>query len=164
MEVAMGHYDVAQICLNGHFVNSDMMSFPEFNKEYCDRCGDKTINTCQHCNTDIQGSYEEEDIVFAGKYVVPKYCHSCGNSFPWTESILKASHELIDIQESLNEDEKKELMESIIILTKDTPLAEVAKIKFKKIVSKLPSQMGESIKNIITDIISESVRKSIYGS
>ena len=71
---------------------------------------------------------------------------------------------MIDIQESLNEDEKKELMESIIILTKDTPLAEVAKIKFKKIVSKLPSQMGESIKNIITDIISESVRKSIYGS
>ena len=34
-----GYYDVAQICTNGHVVNSSASSVPQSNQKYCTECG-----------------------------------------------------------------------------------------------------------------------------
>ncbi len=54
-----GRYDTAQICMNGHIINSMSKSHPEHNKEFCDKCGARTITKCPHCNTPIRGHYHE---------------------------------------------------------------------------------------------------------
>ncbi|MBK7867373.1 MAG: DUF2321 domain-containing protein [Ignavibacteriales bacterium] len=50
----MEGYDVAQICLNGHCTNSSFKSFPEFNQDYCDKCGEQTITLCPACKSPIR--------------------------------------------------------------------------------------------------------------
>jgi len=50
-------YDTAQICMNGHVINSMSKSHPEHNKKFCDKCGAPTINNCPKCNTPIRGHY-----------------------------------------------------------------------------------------------------------
>ena len=50
-------YDTAQICINGHVINSMSISHPEHNKKFCDKCGALTITNCPKCNTPIKGHY-----------------------------------------------------------------------------------------------------------
>ena len=50
-------YDIAQICINGHVINSMSKSHPEHNKKFCDKCGAPTITNCPKCNTPIRGHY-----------------------------------------------------------------------------------------------------------
>ena len=52
-----GRYDTAQICINGHIINSMSISKPEHNKKFCDKCGEPTITNCQNCNAPIRGYY-----------------------------------------------------------------------------------------------------------
>jgi len=42
-------YDVAQICLNGHVINTLAGSHPESNKKFCSNCGSMTIMRCLEC-------------------------------------------------------------------------------------------------------------------
>jgi hypothetical protein len=50
-------YDTAQICMNGHVITRAFHDMPEFNKNFCDRCGQPTITQCAGCHTEIQGHY-----------------------------------------------------------------------------------------------------------
>ena len=52
-----GWYDTAQICMNGHVINSMSISHPEHNKKFCDKCGAPTTTNCPKCNTPIKGHY-----------------------------------------------------------------------------------------------------------
>jgi len=52
-----GWYDTAQICTNGHVINSMARSEPKHNKKFCDKCGAKTIMNCPNCNSPIRGDY-----------------------------------------------------------------------------------------------------------
>jgi hypothetical protein len=52
-----GWYDTAQICINGHIINSMSKSHPEHNKKFCDKCGAQTITNCPNCNAPIRGYY-----------------------------------------------------------------------------------------------------------
>ena len=36
-------FDVAQVCPNGHVTNSSFHNEPQFNVDYCTKCGEKTI-------------------------------------------------------------------------------------------------------------------------
>ena len=47
--------DTAQICTNGHIINSVSISHPEYNRKFCDKCGAPTITNCQKCNSPIKG-------------------------------------------------------------------------------------------------------------
>ncbi|MBD3708590.1 DUF2321 domain-containing protein [Klebsiella pneumoniae] len=37
----MGHYDIQQVCLNGHQVTANYSSSPEFRRDFCATCGGK---------------------------------------------------------------------------------------------------------------------------
>jgi len=78
------YHDVALVCLNGHMVNDRVRDMPQFNKKFCDRCGEPTIDTCPNCKTPIQGDYKS-GVVVLGPTPVRSFCHQCGKPFPWTE-------------------------------------------------------------------------------
>ncbi|MEP9412195.1 MAG: DUF2321 domain-containing protein [Candidatus Brocadia sp.] len=47
----MTEYDVAQICLNGYVANEMHINFPEFNKDFCEKCGKKPLLSVQSVKT-----------------------------------------------------------------------------------------------------------------
>ncbi|MBI5421778.1 TIGR02391 family protein [Candidatus Peregrinibacteria bacterium] len=81
----MGYYDIQQVCLNGHQITDSYNKHPQFRKEYCDECGEKTIFECPNCNVPIRGDYHVEGVFGGGETSVPKHCYSCGKPYPWSK-------------------------------------------------------------------------------
>jgi len=75
--------DVMQVCMTGHVINAGFHNFPKYNKEFCDRCGEKTITNCLKCNNSIPGDMQDTGVAVLGfEKVAPEYCQSCGVAFP----------------------------------------------------------------------------------
>ncbi|MDD5551278.1 MAG: DUF2321 domain-containing protein, partial [Candidatus Omnitrophica bacterium] len=76
--------DIMQVCLYGHVINDEYKESPEKNKDYCDKCGQKTIVKCLNCSADIPGSIYYPGIIGVGPMTkAPGFCHKCGKPFPW---------------------------------------------------------------------------------
>src|SRR5262249_17929827 len=97
----MGEYDVAQICSNGHVINTTSRKFPEHNQDHCDRCGEQTLTRCPGCTTYIRGYYHVPGVFGGDEYRAPAYCYKCGRPFPWTVTALTAAQELVAESEQL---------------------------------------------------------------
>ena len=158
------YYDVAQICLNGHVINSSAQEYPTSNQDYCSTCGAKTIMKCPNCNESIRGYYNVPGVFGVTDYSAPAYCYNCGNPFPWTVSSLKAASELADELDVLTDDEKCQLRESLPELVKNSPKTAVAEWRFKKIMKKAGKEACDGMKSILTDVLSEVVKKSLFGA
>lgn len=91
----MGHYDVMQVCLNGHKITANYYNYPEFRKAFCTYCGEKTITECPNCNREIKGEYHEPQVIdLSGSSVpVPDICEYCGKDFPWRKKEIKLVEE-----------------------------------------------------------------------
>ena len=50
--------DTMQVCMNGHVINAGYKKYPEFNKDFCIKCGAKTIINCPSCETPIPGDMQ----------------------------------------------------------------------------------------------------------
>ena len=61
--VEMGYHDIMQVCLNGHQITASYEEHPEFRKEFCDICGEKTITFCPQCKAPILGKYHADGVV-----------------------------------------------------------------------------------------------------
>lgn len=152
-----------QICLNGHqlSVTSDTSSDPD---EYCPQCGTRVITTCQECNEPIKGWLESEGMIYLGKRTKekPSYCSKCGKPFPWTKSILESAAELISLDEELTESDKSLIKSAMPDLLVETPKTKVAEAKFKKVFNNASTFLKDSMYNLLVDVLSESVKKSIF--
>ncbi len=160
----MGSYDVAQICLNGHVITNMANGHPEHKKDFCIKCGEKTIVSCQNCNTSIKGYYSFENVIGLFDYDKPKYCEKCGQPFPWTARQIDAAKDLIDLTDNLNSEEKADLKSSIDNLVKDGPKTIVAQAKYKKYIVNAGGEIAKAIKDILVNIVSESVKKAVWGN
>jgi len=159
------HYDVAQICLNGHVINSSTRDFPEDNKKFCDKCGASTITNCPNCNTEIQGYHDIDGVISIQEYELPAFCPNCGKPYPWTETKIQAVRDLAKELENISEDEKKILSESIDEIVKDTPRTALGATRTKRILSKVSNPtVVDAFKKILVDIISETAKKIIWPS
>lgn len=79
----MRHYDVQQVCLNGHLITGSYQKNPQHSKKFCTLCGEKTIITCQECLHPIKGDYYVDgDYLYSTS--IPTHCENCGKPFPWT--------------------------------------------------------------------------------
>lgn len=157
------YYDVAQICLNGHVVNSMVVFLPQSNQKHCSECGAETIITCLDCKAPIRGYYHVPGVIGFFGYSKPSYCHNCGKPYPWTTSGLEAAWELADELENLSDEEKQQLKDSFPDLMRDTPKTVVAETRFKKIMKKAGTEAYDAMKFILIDIVSEAVKKSVFG-
>ncbi len=160
------YHDVALICLNGHVVNDSSRTSPQFNAKHCDKCGEPTIDTCPACKKPIKGDYKSPGVLVLGmgQSPAPSFCQECGKSFPWTERRLAAAKELADELDGLTDDDKLKLRGALDDLVKEGPKVEPAKLRFKQIMKKVSREGYDMMKSVVTDLVSESVRKAIYGS
>jgi len=141
----MGSYtDTMQVCLNGHVITDRFNTSPQFRKNFCTECGEKTITKCQSCGTDIPGDIIYESIVVLGGFgsVAPKICSNCGNKFPWFELRKKQDQEVI--QNRKREEEEKKL---------EKKLAAVKKIEVKIEGHGNVVNMGSMIDTVISNTL-----------
>ena len=156
----MAGYDVAQICLNGHVVNSSTQRFPKNSADFCTRCGEATITSCPECGAAIRGSYSRHGwVAFEG---VPKYCAGCGRSFPWTQSRLQAARDFVKELSDLTEEEQLALATSIEDLVKETPATQVAAVRYRKYVLKAGKAAATALRDILVDLVSETAKKMLW--
>lgn len=156
-------YDTAQICLNGHVVNTSAASSPESNQKYCVLCGSETITACPDCNTTIRGDYKVHGLIIAIDYDKPAYCNSCGKPFPWTVIGLEEASKLADTFKKLSQKEKQQLKDSFPDLISDTPKTIVAVTLFNELMKKAGQGACDGMKQILFCIVSEAVKKLIFG-
>lgn len=157
------YYDTAQICLNGHVVNTMAATSPQSSQKHCADCGAQTIMACTSCNAKIRGEYHVPGVFVFSHYYKPSYCHNCGTAFPWTVSSLEAARELADEFDGLTQEEKEQLKSSFPDLVKNTPKTTVAETRFKKLMKKAGSEAYDGMKSILVDVVSEAVKKSVFG-
>ena len=157
-------YDLSQICQNGHVVNSMAFSKAVRNAKFCKQCGEPTTSVCSNCGTAIKGFDHMRVAVVSRRYTPPYFCPDCGKPYPWTESRLKAARELADDAEGLKESERIMLQKSLDDIVRDTPRTPVAAGRFKRLVAKAGKETAGAFKDLLTDVMSETAKKMIYGS
>lgn len=156
-------YDTAQVCLNGHMVNSCAVGSPQFNSAFCDKCGAKTITQCARCSKRIPGYYHSPGVVSFGEEKPPNYCHACGAAYPWIESRLSAAREYIRELDRLNENEKGVLSRSLDDLVRDTPNTAISVLRFKQLTTKAGTTAIDALKSISIEITVEAVKRQVWG-
>lgn len=97
----MSYQDTQQVCLNGHQINDSYNGYPQYNKTFCNECGEKTIHECQNCKAPIIGHNSVDGVLTVAETPVPKHCNTCGKPYPWTEKESKvknvAKGEIFDV-------------------------------------------------------------------
>ena len=165
----MSDFAIAHICLNGHVSTSKSDEF-KTKRPFCSLCGELVITTCPKCETPIHGSFRKRSYIqnipyhYSPGYSKPSYCFNCGAAFPWTQFSINAANELVKCAEQLNEAEKEDFKTSINDLLKNTPKTAVAEVKFKKYALKAGSEIAKGLKDILVDLVSETVKKSIWNN
>jgi len=156
-------YDTAQICINGHVINSHTETEPEHNKNYCDDCGAKTITSCPKCEAKILGEFHSPRYFSIPMSEAPRFCRNCGSPYPWTVSKLKAAHDLANEIKGISKKERELLNLSIDELVGDTPQTNVAIVRFRKIMSEVGPELYDAFKKVLIDIVSEAAKKAVFG-
>lgn len=157
-----GQYDGANICVNGHVINPDAKRRPIHNTEFCDKCGAETIFTCLHYQRPIRGSYSVDGLTDPRRYSAPSFCTGCGKPYPWTSAALAAARELVVESDSLSSAEREELQSTFSDLVTDTPRTTVAASKYKRLAIKAGKEVASGLRDILVDVVSESVKKVIW--
>jgi hypothetical protein len=155
----MSEYWSAQICLNGHIINRTLETIS--NSCFCETCGEITICNCPKCEAQIRGLFKG-GFEFSTDYTRPKFCYNCGKRYPWTEKQSIAAKKLIDFTDKLSDEEKEDLKKSIDSLVSEDTDSIVAQLKYKKYVSKAGVKFAKGIRDILVDVLSETVKKTIW--
>ncbi|MFJ5564795.1 DUF2321 domain-containing protein [Lysinibacillus xylanilyticus] len=154
----MTFYNNATICTNGHVISSTTSN----STPYCKSCGKETISKCQHCETTLRGAFESE-YSFEINYGAPSYCYICGKPFPWTEILINNAVELISLDDDLSDEIKEVIKNALPDLIIDTPSTPVATAKYKKFIPSAAKYVQDGLRNILIDVTSETVKKSLWG-
>jgi hypothetical protein len=156
------HYKIAQVCLNGHMVTSDIGNY-ELRSKFCRTCGTSTITACPKCNAGIRGYYYASGVLTLGETPVYPFCHECGSAYPWTEAKIKAARDMADELDELSQEERERLKGTLDDLTRNTPQTEVAVVRFKKLMTKAGKAGANAMRDIVVNIVSEAVKKALLG-
>ncbi|WP_217971470.1 DUF2321 domain-containing protein [Staphylococcus xylosus] len=154
-----GYYKNATICLNGHVSSDSTADYIKF----CKECGLATTSRCSNCSAPIQGYYYIPGFLGSSDYQVPYYCHECGSAYPWTNKILENAVELVSLDDKLSEEHKTIIKNSIPNLIVDSPTTPLAQAKYKKYMSHAADYVQEGARNLLIDVVSESVKKALFS-
>jgi hypothetical protein len=157
-------YDVAQICRNGHIINTQATINPQHNQRYCSRCGAECIFKCPSCNIFIKGEYLYNNASLNLRFILPAFCSPCGDAYPWTKLAIQTAKELADELDTLTDEDKAILKQSIDGIVKDTPQTKLAATRFAKLMVKGGKEVASIAKEILVDVISETAKKTIFPS
>jgi hypothetical protein len=76
---------------------------------------------------------------------------------------LQAAKELVEELDGLDAEDRRLLGQSLDGLVASSPKTEVASLRFKKIMKKVGKESYDSVKTIVTDLVSESIKKTLFG-
>lgn len=155
----MVYYLTPTICLNGHVVSSRSENYSKF----CKSCGNSTISHCPSCSKSIQGHYEVPGVFGFFDYIPPSYCHECGEPYPWTSQVINNAVELLALDEQLPSDQKEIIRLALPDLLIETSTTPVAVAKHKKYIPSAQSFVKDGLKNLLFDIVNETVKKSLWN-
>ena len=157
----MGYYESATICINGHVASSSESNY----RPFCKTCGKSTISVCEHCQSPIQGTYHVDGLIYLGnKYTKPNYCHNCGNAYPWTQILIDNAIELLYLDQEIDEETKQIIKNAIPDLIVENPSTQLAVAKYKKFIPETTEIVQNGLRNVLFDVVSETVKKSIWPS
>jgi hypothetical protein len=155
----MGVYRVGQVCLSGHAITDAADAHPERQERRCSRCGAETILKCPKCAANIRGDYHVDGVFGGGEWTPPRFCHECGQAYQWTQAKISTTNELIDELDELSDEDKVRLKSSVDELVRDAPSAEIAALRVKKAFLRLGKLSGDSLRQLLVDILSETAKK-----
>jgi len=153
-------HDTAQICENGHLVNSYSKKYPSDNESFCSKCGALTITKCPYCNQDIRG-HDIGEYGFVSAYEKPMYCINCGNPYPWTVFALRNTALLITEDAQLGEHQINELINNLPDIITETPSTNLAIARMKKALLSVGKITAEGIRQFVIDFGCELAKKSL---
>lgn len=154
-------YDNAQVCTNGHMITQFADTRPEHLQNFCEKCGAATIRACPKCSKKIQGFNYSSSV---SRRQAPSFCHECGAPFPWTDQILATAQRLAEEDADFSVEERKQFQESLTDLVKQTPNSPLAVSRFKKLLAKGGKVLSDGLRDILVDVMSEAVKKTIWPS
>lgn len=147
----MGYYHVAQICLNGHMITDSSDTYPELCSPYCPKCGAATITACPSCGAPLPGDYDCGIPIIGSQAPVNAYCHQCGKPYPWTESAIESTKQVILEEESITEPVKNAAIETLPDLISETPKTNLAVVRIKKILSSAGKFTSDAVRQFVID-------------
>jgi hypothetical protein len=160
---SLSGYDNAQVCVNGHVISQFATSRPQHNKNFCDKCGAQTTRTCAKCSKEIQGYYHTPGFHSLAKDEPPAFCHSCGAAYPWTEQRLATAQQFADEEAQFSAEERQQFQQSLNELVRQTN-SPLATSRFKKLLAKSGKVVSDGLRDILVDVLSEAVKKTIWPS
>ena len=120
---------------------------------------------CPSCNATIPGKYHADGVISLRKYSPPPptFCPECGKPFPWTQRKIQNAIELANEFDELEPADREKLSLTLDDLIVETPKTELAVTRFKKVAKKLGKDSYEAFKSVVTDLVSETIKKSLFG-
>ena len=168
----MPQTDTQQVCMNGHQMTDSIQQHPESGHRFCPECGEPTITACPSCNAPVPGHVYRDllDAWMGATCVeayytkeVPGFCGSCGEPYPWTQRKIENFRELTEELDELSPGDREKLNASLDELIRESPKVEVASLRFKKVVTKLGKDSYELVRSVVTDLVSETIKKALFG-
>lgn len=152
--------DTMQVCLNGHQITPAADQMPEQRQAFCTKCGAETITACPECKNDIPGVNWDSGFIGVSSSPPPKYCLKCGTAYPWQQSAIANA---IGVLEELGIDDADLSMAKTALpeLIAATPKTELAALRFKRALSKLGQPAYDIGIQVVSDIVSETVKKML---
>jgi hypothetical protein len=160
-QMAESIYYTAQVCENGHVINTEIENFPGVEQTFCTTCGKQTLTACPKCKNPIRGINRYTMTV--DYHQAPAYCPDCGSAFPWTVSAIEAANELA-VQTKMDEMDRTELPELIEDLVRQTPRTPVAAIRLNGLLQRAGPYAAEGFKQILMAVVTEGAKKLIWPS
>src|SRR5699024_5448130 len=136
---------------------------PSKQAKHCQTCGKETVTQCLHCNAAIRGKYNRPNVVTVGyRYSVPSFCHDCGHPYPCTQTLLDNVVEIVGFDEDIGDADKDIITSTILDIIIETSTRPVSRAKYKKHVNRTKYFVKEGLRNLLIDLVSECVKKSLW--
>ena len=150
----MGTYDIAQICREGHVVNTMARDYPESNEAFCAKCGSATVTACDGCQAAIRGHYHVPGVLGGFAFDRPSYCQACGAPYPWTTSALAAAADLA-AGPSSGPSASAGLPAVWRVLT-------YAALKFRRLAAKGGKGAADALRSVLIEVVAEGAKKALW--
>lgn len=153
-------YDVMQVCLNGHKITEYAKSQSESRQNHCAECGERTLDACPGCGSSIRGYRHIGGVFHLNETLVPKYCIDCGAAFPWQLESIENLTAILG-EGALSQQDMEEVQAALPDLVRETARTESASLKTKRILGKLGKPVYEVAIKVISDVASETAKKTM---
>ena len=127
-------YETAQICEDGHVITIHAKGEPATCRESCPKCGKPTFTACPSCGAFIPGCEHDYYTIKTNcdtdhvvshfdcctkSYEIPKYCHGCGEPYPWISGYIDEFNLLLEKIDTISDEQKEILKKSFPDLLSD---------------------------------------------